>query len=114
MNGFYMASDQSFVDFIVEQIDITEEVRYKKTFGEYTIYVNNKVVALVCDNSLFIKPTESGRKFIGDVVEVPPYLGAKNSFLIEVEIKDVEWLSELVTITYNELLEPKLKKNKKK
>ena len=108
-----MASDQSFVDFIVEQIDITEEIRYKKMFGEYALFVNNKVVALICDNSLFIKPTKSGREFIGDVVEAPPYPGAKNSFLIEAEIEDVEWLSELVSLTYNELPEPKPKKKKK-
>ena len=25
--------------------------------GEYVIYCNNKVVALVCDNKLFVKPT---------------------------------------------------------
>ena len=109
-----MASDQSFVDFIVEQIDITEEIRYKKMFGEYALFVNNKVVALICDNSLFMKPTKNGREFIGDVVEAPPYPGAKDSFLIEAEIEDVEWLSELVSLTYNELPEPKPKKKKKK
>ena len=38
-------------------------------FGEYAFYVNGKVVALLCDNLLYIKPTEGGRLFIGDVVE---------------------------------------------
>jgi hypothetical protein len=29
--------------------------------GEYAIYCNGKVVALVCDNQLFVKPTEAAQ-----------------------------------------------------
>ena len=107
-----MASDQDFVDYIIEQIDLNYEIKYRKMFGEYAIYVNNKIVGLICDNSLFIKPTDGGRKFIGEPIEAPPYPGAKNSFLIE-QIDDSEWLSELVNISYKELPEPKPKKKKK-
>lgn len=59
-------------------------------FGEYAIYCNGKVVGLVCDNQLFVKPTIGGRTFIGKVVESPPYPGAKNSFLIEDKFEDRE------------------------
>ena len=83
-------------------------------FGEYAVYCNEKVVALVCDNQLFIKPTEAGRAFIGDPVEAPPYPGAKNSFLIEDKMDDREWISHLVRITTKELPMPKPKKKKKK
>ena len=109
-----MASDLSFVEFIVEQIENTGNITYKKMFGEYTIYVDSKIVALVCDNQLFIKPTEGGRSFIGDVVEAPPYPGAKLSFLIEDKIEDREWISDLISITEKELPEPKPKKKKNK
>ena len=84
-------------------------ITYKKMFGEYALYSDGKVVALVCDNQLFVKPTEGGRSFIGDVVEAPPYPGAKMSFLIEDKIDDREWISELIRITAKELP----KKNKK-
>jgi TfoX/Sxy family transcriptional regulator of competence genes len=67
---------------------------------------------LICDNKLFIKPTEAGRAFIGEVVEAPAYPGAKNSFLIEDQLEDSDWLSELVRLTVEELPEPKPKKKK--
>ena len=108
-----MASDENFVRFIIDQIDSTEQTRYRKMFGEYAIYCNEKVVALVCDNQLFVKPTKAGRKFIGEVVEAPPYKGAKPSFLIEEQIEDKEWLSELIALTEKELPKPK-KKTKRK
>ena len=67
----------------------------------------------MCDDKLFIKPTETGRAFIGNVVEAPPYPGAKPSLLIDDKLEDHEWLSELVRITLKELPPPKPKKKKK-
>ncbi|WP_299602167.1 TfoX/Sxy family protein [uncultured Aquimarina sp.] len=109
-----MASDQNFVDFVVGQIKNTGEINAKKMFGEYGVYADGKMFGLVCDNKLFIKPTTSGRDFIGNIVEAPPYPGAKPSFLIEEKIEDSDWLSELVSITVKELPEPKPKRKKKK
>jgi TfoX/Sxy family transcriptional regulator of competence genes len=109
-----MPSNQDFVDYIVEQIENAGTITYKKMFGEYAIYSDNKIVALICDNQLYIKPTEGGRAFVGDVKEAPPYPGAKMSFLIEDKIDDREWISQLVRITANELPQPKPKKKKYK
>ena len=108
-----MASDKSFVEFIVDQIEGVGQITYKKMFGEYALYCEEKVVALVCDNRLFIKPTDGGRAFIGDVVEAPAYTGAKPSFLINARVEDREWISSLIKITYEELPEQKIKKKKK-
>jgi TfoX/Sxy family transcriptional regulator of competence genes len=105
-----MASDQKFVDFVVDQIENAGEITAKKMFGEYGIYADGKIFALICDNKLFVKPTQSGREFIGDVVEAPAYPGAKPSFLIEDKIEDREWLSELIRISVKELPMPKPKK----
>jgi TfoX/Sxy family transcriptional regulator of competence genes len=107
-----MASDQNFVNFVIEQIKNAGDITAKKMFGEYGIYAEGKLVGLICDNKLFIKPTISGREFIGNVVEALPYEGAKPSFLIEDKIEESEWLSELVRISVNELPEPKPKKKK--
>lgn len=107
-----MASTQNFVDFVLEQINNTGEITAKKMFGEYGIYSDGKMFAAICDNKLFIKPTVAGRAFIGEVVEAPPYPGAKPSFLIEDKIEDRTWLSELIRITVKELPEPKPKKKK--
>jgi TfoX/Sxy family transcriptional regulator of competence genes len=105
-----MASEQKFVDFIIDQMGMPEQITYKKMFGEYGLYFDNKLFALVCDNKLYIKPTQAGRDYIKDVVEAPPYLGAKPSFLIEEQLDDHVWLRRLVTITVKELPEPKPKK----
>ena len=109
-----MASDQSYVDFIVDQIDYSGEITQKKMFGEYGLFVDGKIFALICDNQLFIKPTEGGRAFIQEVVEAPPYAGAKNYFLINEKQEDRLWLSELVSIMVQELPEPKKRKRRKK
>ena len=107
-----MASDINFVQFVVDQIDSTLNVTFKKMFGEYALYSNGKVVALICDDQLFVKITDAGRSFIGDVIEAPAFKGAKPSFLIEDKIEDRDWLSELIKITEKEL--PKPKKRTKK
>ena len=109
-----MSSDKSFVEFIVEQIGNASVITYKKMFGEYAIYSDGKIVALICDNQLFVKPTEGGRSFIGNVVEASPYPGAKLNFLIDDQFEDRDWLSNLIRITVNELPEPKPKKKKNK
>ena len=108
-----MASDESFVQFVTDQMAGAGRIRYRKMFGEYAVYCNEKVVALVCDNQLFVKPTRSGREFIGDVVEAPPYKGAKPSFLIEEQLEDPDWLRELIALTEKELPPPVKKKPKK-
>lgn len=107
-----MASDKEFVDFVLDQIENAGKITAKKMFGEYGVFSDGKIFALICDNKLFIKPTESGRAFIQDVVEAPPYTGAKPSFLIEDNIEDRDWLSELIRISLKELPEPKPKKKK--
>ena len=109
-----MASEHKFVEFILDQIGFSEQVTNKKMFGEYGLYFDNKLFGLVCDNKLFIKPTQTGREYINEDVEASPYPGAKPSFLIEEKLDDREWLRKLVKITVNELPEPKLKKSKDK
>ena len=109
-----MASDQEFVDFLVDQMQGAGDITFRKMFGEYAIYCNGKVVALICDNQLFVKPTEGGRAHIGAVVEAPPYPGAKPSFLIEDTFEDREWLTALIRITEKELPAPKPKVPRKR
>ncbi len=109
-----MASDQDFVEFIADQMEEAGHITYRKMFGEYALYCDGKVVALICDNQLYVKPTEAGRSYIGNVCEAPPYPGAKMYFLIEGEYEDALWLSDLIRITDRELPPPKPKRARKK
>lgn len=108
-----MSSDLDFVEYVVEQISQNCGISFKKMFGEYALYSNSKVVALICDNQLFVKPTRAGKQYIGEYTEAPAYPGAKPSLLIEEQIEDSEWLSELIAITEKELPTPKPKAKKK-
>ncbi len=112
-----MASDAGFVEFIVEQIEDAGEITYKKMFGEYGLYSDGIIMALICDDQLFVKPTEAGKAFIKEGVEAPPYPGAKPYFLIEDQFDDREWISSLIRVTVEELSKikskPKQKKKKK-
>ena len=108
-----MSSDLDFVEFVVDQIDQAGDISYRKMFGEYAVYCRGKVVALICNNQLFVKPTESGKSFIGNVVEASAYPGAKPSFLIEDQIENRDWISNLIILTEKELPEPKPKKKRK-
>ena len=108
-----MASKQSTVDFLSEQMAGAGVIRNRKMFGEYAIYCDEKVVALVCDDQLYIKPTAAGKKFITNPEEAPPYPGAKDYFLIpEDRWEDRDWLSELVAKSAAELPLPKPKKKR--
>jgi TfoX/Sxy family transcriptional regulator of competence genes len=109
-----MSTDQSFIDFLVDQAGNAGHITYKKMFGEYALYCDGKVVAIVCDNKLYVKPTDAGRLYIGKVALAKPYPSANPRFLIEDKIEDRKWLSKLIRITADELPEPKPKKRKVK
>ena len=108
-----MANDPDFVNFVVDQIDESCDISFRHMFGGTTVYSRGKVVALICNDQLFVKPSKRGRSYIGDVVEAPPYPGAKNSFLIEDRVEDREWLTELIRITEAAVPPPKPKKKKR-
>ncbi len=107
-----MGSDLDFVEFVVEQIENAGEITYKKMFGEYALYSDGEIMDLVCDDQLFVKPTKGGRTYIADLVESPPYPGAEPYFLIEYQLENRDWISNLIRITVEELPESKKKKTK--
>jgi TfoX/Sxy family transcriptional regulator of competence genes len=110
-----MASRQSTVDFIVEQVADAGIVSAKKMFGEYGLFCDGRMVALICDDQLFVKTTQGGRAYIGEVTEVSPYEGAKPCFLISGDQwEDSDWLSKLIQISTAELPLPKQKSKKTK
>ncbi|MBK7782715.1 MAG: TfoX/Sxy family protein [Ardenticatenia bacterium] len=108
-----MATDQDFVQYVCEESGLRDALSYKKMFGEYALYLDGKVVALVCDNQLFVKPTAEGRGLLGAVSEQPPYPGGKPYFQIDIEFDDPELLGRLLRITALALPLPKPKAAKR-
>lgn len=107
-----MATSQSTVDFLLDQLTSIEDIRARKMFGEYALYSDDKVVALVCDDTLFVKITEEGKRFVGKhYAEGAAYPGAKPSMRIDEDLlEDREWLTELIGLTAKNLPTPKPKK----
>ncbi|MFD2648295.1 TfoX/Sxy family protein [Devosia albogilva] len=103
-----MSTQQRTVDYLLEQTAGAGSMTARKMFGEYGLYCDGKVVAFVCDDQLFIKPTEAGRAWLGEVTEAEAYPGSKMYFLIDGDRwDDADWLAALVRTTADALPEPK-------
>ncbi|OGQ93251.1 MAG: hypothetical protein A2284_15180 [Deltaproteobacteria bacterium RIFOXYA12_FULL_61_11] len=107
-----MTTNQSTIDYLLDQLSTVPNVRAHKMFGEYALYCDEKVVALVCDNQLFVKITPQGKALIGErYVEGEAYPGAKPSMVIDTEeLDDAERLCELIRLTADALPAPKPKR----
>lgn len=106
-----MSSKPEFAEYVADQCRGAGEITYKKMFGEYGLYCNGKIFALVCDDELFVKITKAGERW--SLPKKPPYDGAKDYYLVE-EVDNADFLTELVSETVKELPEPKPKTPKAK
>jgi len=80
-------------------------------FGEYGVYLDEKLVGLLSDNRLFIKKTPFGDSALGEGHDMPPYPGAKPALLMpEDRVGDSKWICEFVRQTATQLPAPKPKK----
>lgn len=105
-----MATDKSFVDYVLEQADLGDALTYKKLFGEYALYHAGKVVAFARDNSLFIKPSSASKTLAPDLPQGPPYPGAKDYPVADELLDEPDVLRELLLATSTALPLPKPKK----
>jgi DNA transformation protein and related proteins len=106
-----MATKQSTIDYLQDQLATVPGVSARKMFGEYALYCQGRVVALVCDDELFVKITDPGQAFVGQYYqEGRAYPGAKPSMHISGDrIEDREWLGKLIQITADNVPLPKAK-----
>ncbi len=106
-----MASKVEFVEYVADQLRLAGTITYRKMFGEYGMYCDGKIFALICDDQLFIKITEAGKRLAPSLETAPPYEGAKPYFLVD-DVDDQEFMTKLVRETCKELPAPKPKKRK--
>jgi len=105
-----MATERGFVEHLQSQSGLGPALSFRKMFGEYALYLHDRVVAFACDNQLYLKPTEPGRALLGQVSERPPYPGGKPYFLIDEQLDDRELLGRLFRVTAEALPLPKAKR----
>jgi TfoX/Sxy family transcriptional regulator of competence genes len=109
-----MATDKSFVDYVVEQAELGEALTYKKMFGEYALYHAGKVVGFACENSLLIKPSSASRTLAFELPQRPPYPGAKMYPVADELLDDPHALRALLLATSAVLSLPSPKKPRRK
>ena len=101
-----MASSESFLQFILSQLDGLEGISSRKMMGEYLLYVYGKGIGGIYDDRFLIKRTVPGEALLPPGREALPYPGAKPMLLVE-EVDDREFLQRLVLCTYEALPEAK-------
>ena len=110
-----MATRPETTSYVLEQLAGAVEVSARKMFGEVGLYCGGKFVGVICDDELFLKPTEEGRAFAAGIGEGPPYPGAKPHLHVTGDkLEDAEWVAELLRLTTAALPAPKPKKPKAK
>lgn len=107
-----MATDKSFVEYVVETAGLGGRLTHKKLFGEFALYLDGKVVAFACDNSVFIKPSKAVATLAPDLPQGPPYPGAKDYPIADELLDDPDALRRLLEQTADLMPLPKPKKVK--
>lgn len=107
-----MATDHSFVDYIQEQASLGAGLTCRKMFGEYALYLHGTVVAFVCDNSLFIKPSAALAVHFPEAPMGPAYPGSKDYAIADALLDEPERLRALLLASQALLPPPKPKKPK--
>lgn len=108
-----MATDQDFIEYVTEQVGLGSRLTSKKMFGEYALYLDGKVVAFVCDNSLFIKPSSAAAALAPNLPQRPPYPGAKDYPVADELLDDTDSLKRLISETATLMPAPRPAKPRK-
>ena len=80
-----MATSVDFIEFVYESVKKYGFARYKKMFGEYMVYIDEKPVFLVCDNTVYIKKHAGIEQLMADSDVGHPYNGAKEHYILDIE-----------------------------
>ena len=107
-----MASTLGFVEYVMEQLAGVGNMRMRKMFGEYCVYVNEKPIILVCDNQVYIKMIPELAELLKDAERGPPYDGASERYILDID--DRELAREAIEILERATPVPKPKKKKQK
>ena len=84
-----MATTKEYMDFVCDQLEGIENVTYRKMFGEYMVYVNQKPILLVCDNTVMVKKLPEIAELMRDAPDGVPYDGAKVHYILDIENRDL-------------------------
>ncbi|MEY3783968.1 MAG: hypothetical protein RLZZ230_290 [Candidatus Parcubacteria bacterium] len=109
-----MSTQKETAEYILEMLGEAGRFWVRAMFGEYALYADDKVVALICDDQLYVKilPASEG---LSEVCEQDaPYKGAKLHYLIEEsQLTKIPNLPDMLFAIANSLPAPKPKPKKR-
>ena len=101
-----MASSKEYLDFILEQLSMLDQISCKAMMGEYIIYYKGKIIGGIYDDRFLVKNVKAAQEKMPDALLELPYEGAKEMLLVD-NVDDKEFLRDLLEAMYNELPAPK-------
>lgn len=105
-----MSTSVSYMEFVLDQLRGVGAVRYRKMFGEYMVYVNDKPVLLVCDNTVFVKILPELSALMARAETGLPYPGGKEHYILDIE--NVELARDVIAVLERVTPLPKPRKKK--
>ncbi len=91
-----MASTKDYRDFILEQLNLMNDITCKPMMGEYLLYYKGLLFGGIYDNRLLVKIVDSNKKY--HMEKVFPYENAKPMYLV-VDVDNLEFLKSIVLDT---------------
>lgn len=105
-----MATTNEYIEYVCEQIKGVGEIRYKKMFGEFMIYINDKPIIIVCDNVPFVKKLDCIKDMMKNSQIGFPYKGAKEHYVLDIDNSE---FSKCIILELEKIIPiPKSKKKK--
>ena len=95
-----MATTKDYRDFILEQLNLLENISCKTMMGEYLLYYNDILFGGIYDNRLLVKIVDGNKKY--NMQEAIPYDKGKPMYLVDVDNKEI--LKDIVLDTYKGLM----------
>ena len=101
-----MTSSKEYLEYILEQLSLLDDITYRAMMGEYIIYYRQKIVGGIYDDRFLVKPVKAAMEMMPDADMELPYEGAKEMLLVD-DVENKEFLRDLLEAMYDELPNPK-------
>ena len=101
-----MASTKEYLDFVLEQLSLLDQISYRAMMGEFIIYYRKKILGGIYDNRFLVKNIKSAAEKMPDATLEVPYEGAKKMLLVE-GLENKDFLRELFNAMYEEVAKSK-------
>lgn len=87
-----MATSKEYIDYVLECLSHIEGISARKMFGDYGLYMFNRVMGLVCDDQVFLKVLPGSTRVLGeDAPTGEAYQGSKPYYIIQDLEDDEKW-----------------------